>query len=52
MRAKELIKELQKVEDDTEIYVLDSMGFEERNIELDYDEDENIAGIVGFNRGL
>lgn len=52
MRAKELIEELQKVEDDTEIYVLDELGFEERNIELDYDEDENIAGIVEFNRGL
>ena len=45
MRAKELIEELQKLEYDTEIYVLDEMGFANKNIEVTYDEDENTAGI-------
>ena len=45
MRAKELIEELQKLEDDTEIYVLDEMGFEDKNVEITYDEGMNTAGI-------
>lgn len=45
MRVKELIEELQKLEYDTEIYVLDEMGFTNKNIEVIYDEDENTAGI-------
>lgn len=45
MNAKQLIEELQKLEDDTEIYALDSMGNKDRNIKLYYDEYENTAGI-------
>ena len=46
MRAKELIEELQKLEYDTEIYVIDGMGFADKNIGVMYDEDENTAGII------
>lgn len=46
MIAKELIEELQKLKDDTEIYVLDEMGFEDNNIEITYDEGINTAGII------
>lgn len=45
MNAKQLIKELQKLEDDTEIYALDSLGDVDLNIDLYYNEYENTAGI-------
>lgn len=45
MTAKELIEELQKVEDDTEIYVLGLVGDKDRNVQLYYDEYENTVGI-------
>lgn len=45
MIAKELIKELQKLEDNTEVCVLDDMGFGYKEFDIIYDEDENTASI-------
>ena len=46
MRAKDLIEKLQKLEYDTEIYVIDGLGFADKNIGVIYDEYENTAGII------
>lgn len=46
MIAKELIKELQKLEDDTEIYTVDGLGCKYQNFGLYYDEHTNTAGIL------